>query len=422
MHIVVLGAGVVGVTTAWYLRQQGHTVTVIDRQAAAGLETSFANGGQLSASYAEPWANPHTLRKALSWLGDDNAPLRLCWHWDSQLIRWLSQFVWESRPSRCQENIKRIISLCLHSRSAYQALLAQRPFSHDQGQAGILHFYTDNKEYAWAAKQAELMNQLGCTRQPLSATDCTRIEPALAHMQDTLVGGILTPDDGSGDAHQFTQQLSQYCRDAGVEFLYEHVFLDWQQNSKTGHIDAIKLQQLNHSERIVVQKADGFVLALGSYSPRAAKPLGLRLPIYPAKGYSATLDILNPDTAPKISITDDSYKIVFTPLGKRLRIAGTAELNGFDLSLSPHRCQLLLDRCHALFPDIHHGDNPHFWTGLRPATPNNVPLIGQTRIPNLYLNTGHGTLGWTMACGSADVLAKLIDKQALPCAIRPLRV
>lgn len=404
MKILVLGAGLLGTSSAWYLRAAGHDVTVIDRQPAAGLETSFANGGQISVSHAEPWANPHVLPRLLKWLGRRDAPL--LWHWRADPAQWAwgLRFLRECLPGRTQANIAAILGLALYSRERLQLLRAELGLEYDQLQRGILHIYTDHDELAAAMKAAHLMARYGLDREILDAQACLVIEPALAGAGSLLVGGDYTASDESGDAWRFTQALAARAAAAGVVFRHG-VHVD-RIATGGGRVAGVLVHDADGAS---LETADAYVLALGSYSPLLLRPLGLSLPICPAKGYSATLTLADEASAPSVSITDDERKLVFSRLGNRLRVAGTAEFNGYDLTLDPVRCQALIDRTRQLFPDLQIIGEPEFWCGLRPATPSNVPYIGRSRLPNLWLNTGHGTLGWTMACGSGAALADLVD-------------
>lgn len=412
MKILVLGAGVVGTTTAWYLRATGHEVTVLDRQPGAGLDTSFANGGQISVSHAEPWANPHVLPNILKWLGKPDAPLRVHWRWDPDFFSWAWRFLRQCGPHRTEQNIQAIVHLALYSRSCLQALRQQLPLDYDGLAKGILHIYTDTAEFARARSAAAAMNRHGLDRTVVSVDECIAIEPALASAKQRLVGGDYTASDESGDAHRFTQQLAGFAAEAGVQFKFG---VEIQRLIYTkGRVAGIDTLSAGKQTQYF---ADAVVVALGSESPRLLMPLRVNLPIYPAKGYSATLDLpdgLDQAIAPTVSLTDDARKIVFSRLGNRLRIAGTAEFNGFNRELDPVRCQALLARTRELFPILPIEGDPHFWCGLRPATPSNVPFVGGSGIPGLWLNTGHGTLGWTMACGSASALSALIGRQPAP--------
>ncbi len=404
MKVLVLGAGVVGTSSAWYLAAAGHEVTVIDRQPAAGMETSFANGGQISASHAEPWANPHVLPRILKWLGREDAPLLWRWRADRAQWAWGLRFLRECFPGRTQANIHAILSMALYSRQQLQSLRASLALDYQQLQRGILHIYTDRTEMAAALKAAGLMARYGLARETLDTAACVELEPALRGASHLLVGGDYTSSDESGDAHLFTRALAERAAAAGVRF--RHAMHVERIATSGGRVVGV----VAHDE-IAPQllTADAYVVALGSYSPLLVRPLGVSLPIIPAKGYSATLTLAEGAIAPTVSLTDDERKLVFSRLGKRLRVAGTAEFSGYNLDLNPVRCQALIDRTKQLFPQLEIAAEPQFWCGLRPATPSNVPYIGRTHLPNLWLNTGHGTLGWTMACGSGAALADLIS-------------
>ncbi len=405
MNILVLGAGLAGTASAWYLAQAGHQVTVIDRQPGAGLETSYANGGQISVSHAEPWANPHVLPRLFKWLGREDAPLLWRWRLDPAQLAWGLRFLPQCLPGRTRSNIAAIVRLALYSRARLQALRSELGLEYDQQQRGILHFYTDEAEFRTAIEAARVMREFGLDREPVSAARCVEIEPALAAAAPLLVGGDFTPSDESGDAHRFTRLMAGHAARIGVRQRYGISVLGLETDGAT--ISGVFLQNENgEKERL---QADAYVLALGSYSPLLLKPLGIRLPVYPAKGYSATLALSGESVAPTVSLTDDGHKIVFSRLGQRLRIAGTAEFNGYNLELNALRCQALLKRTQQLFPDLRPLGEPEYWCGLRPATPSNVPLIGRSRYANLWLNTGHGTLGWTMACGAASALSDLLS-------------
>ncbi len=411
MRILVLGAGVVGTASAWYLRAAGHEVSVVDRQSAAGLETSFANGGQISVSHAEPWANPHVLPRLIKWLGRDDAPLRWRWRADMAQWNWGLRFLRECLPGRTEANIAAIVRLALYSRQQLQHLRQQLNLEYNQLQRGILHIYTNPEELARAVEAGRIMVRYGLERQVLDTAGCLAIEPALQACAEQLLGGDYTASDESGDAHRFTQALAAQAANAGVDFLFETKIE--RIATAGGRIAGIVANNATTGPALLT--ADAYVMALGSYSPLLLQQVGLRLPVYPAKGYSATLNLAEGALAPTVSLTDDEYKLVFSRLGQRLRIAGTAEFNGYNLELDPIRCRALMQRTRQLFPQLAIVGEPQFWCGLRPATPSNVPFIGRSRLPNLWLNTGHGTLGWTMACGSAAALADLMDgKQPNP--------
>jgi len=414
MKVIVLGAGVIGTTSAWFLARAGHEVTVVDRCEGAGLETSFANGGQVSVSHAEPWANPGAPLKVAKWLMKEDAPLLFRLRADPHQWLWGLSFLRECLPSRTRENIRQIVNLGLYSRATLRELRRETRIEYDHLQAGILHFYTDPREFEAAIEPAAWMRDLGCDRQVKTADECVAIEPALAHARDRLAGGTYTPSDESGDAHLFTQRLAALAAGRGVAFRYGHTVLglDRAGDSITG------VRVSDATGQVSTLRADAYVMALGSYSPLLLRPVGIRVPIYPAKGYSVTMAVADAGRAHHVSLTDDEYKLVFSRLGDRMRIAGTAELNGYDTRLNLARCRAILRRTEALFPGAGDPDSAQFWTGLRPATPGNIPLIGRVRFANLYLNTGHGTLGWTHACGSARALADLIDQRRPEVAFR----
>lgn len=410
MKVLVLGAGLPGNTTAWYLRQSGHEVMVVDRQPGPALETSFANGGQISVSHAEPWANPHVLPKALAWLGKEDAPLLFRLRWDPALLAWVLRFLRECLPHRTRRNIRAIVSLALYSRQCLQALRAELGLEYHQLQKGILHIYTHPRDYEQALAAAAVMRSFGLDRHAVSVAECVRLEPALGAAAPLLVGGDYTASDESGDAHVFATQLAGHNARQGVEYRYGATVeaLLAQGGAMTG----VRVRRGAERETL---SADAYILALGSYSPLLLRPLGLNLPVYPAKGYSATVALGADSIAPSVSLTDDGHKLVFSRFGQRLRIAGTAEFNGYNLDLTPARCESLMRRARQLFPELRPAAEPQYWCGLRPATPSNVPCIGRGPIDKLWLNTGHGTLGWTMACGSGAALADLVSgRRPLP--------
>lgn len=407
MKVLILGAGVVGVSSAWYLTQAGHEVTVVDRQSAAGLETSFANGGQISVSHAEPWSNPHAPLRALSWMGREDAPLLFRLRWDRALLDWSLRFLRECTPGRTRANIQDIVALALYSRSQLKLLRDETGIEYDHLERGILHVYTDPKEFEGAVAASRILREFGCDRQTVDADQCVKIEPALKATRPILVGGDYTVADESGDAMKFTQNLAALCRSRGVTFRY-----DTRVERLTTAGGKLAGAVVRTSAASEVLTADAYVLALGSYTSPLLRPLGMNLPVYPAKGYSATISLSDASVAPTVAMTDDGHKLVFSRLGQRLRIAGTAEFNGYNTELNSVRCQALMERTHQLFPELNPAGAPEFWCGLRPSSPSNVPFVGRAKLPNLYLNTGHGTLGWTMACGSGKALADIIDGRA----------
>jgi len=398
VKIIVLGAGVVGVASAWYLAAAGHEVTVIERRDAAGLEASFANGGQIAAGHAEPWAKPSVVPKILRWLGREDAPLlfrpRASWaQW-----AWGLRFLYECLPGRFERHSRTLAGLAGYSRECLRALRGELGLRYDHLERGILRFATNPRDFESMARHAS------AARQELkSAAECLTLEPALRYSNDPVVGGVYDPKDESGDACRFTQELARIAASGGVAFRF---------GTATEAIeaagDAVSAIRLEGAERAT---ADAYVVSLGSYSPLLLAPLGIRIPVYPLKGYSITLPLGPAElaAAPTVSLTDEAFKIVISRLGSRLRAAGTAELTGYDTTVNPARCAAIARRIRDLFPALGGITTVENWSGLRPATPNNVPVIGRTKFRNLYLNTGHGTLGWTLACGSGSVLADLIS-------------
>ncbi len=415
MRVIVLGAGLLGTTSAYFLQQLGHEVTVIDRQATPGAETSFANGGQISVSHAEPWANPGAPLKLLQWLGREDAPLLFRLRADMRQWLWGLQFLRECTPARTRRNIEQIVALGTYSRQTLQQLRRDTGIRYDQRTQGILHFYTSAREFDAALAPAEQMRALGCDRRVVSADEAVRIEPALASIRPQLAGATYTDADESGDANLFTRELARLAEAAGVQFrLGCHITA---LRTAGGAIDHVEVT--NAEGRFERVRGDAYVLAMGSFSPLMAEPLGLSLPIYPAKGYSVTLPVRDASAAYTTSLTDDEHKLVFSrytrpaqdgqPARDVMRIAGTAELNGYGRELNRVRCDAIVQRVEQLFPGAGDTENAQFWSGLRPATPSNVPLIGRTKLPNLFLNTGHGTLGWTHACGSGKSIARIVS-------------
>ncbi len=386
MNVLVLGAGVIGTTSAWYLRQSGHDVRVLERREAAGLETSFANGGQISADHAAPWARPDAPLQALKWMLREDAPLLFRLRADPAQWRWALQFLRNCTPARYKENASRLQRLGRYSRAQLQVLREETGLQYDRVSRGILVLYTDGRALEPGMK---------------TPAECIAIEPAVAAMKERLTGGSYFPEDESGDAYKFTAELTKLCVAKGVQFDFG-VSID-RIETEGGKISGVRTNRSN------LIKADAYVLALGSYSPLLARPLGIDLPVYPLKGYSVTMPVKNPAAAWTVSLSDEAHKLVLSRLGDRLRIAGTAELNGYNTEINVVRCQAIVKRVMDLFPEAGDPSQATYWTGLRPATPTNIPCIGPTRYPNLYLNTGHGTLGWTHACGSGRALADIVS-------------
>ena len=406
MKVVVLGAGVVGVTSAWYLSEAGHEVTVVDRQPFAGLETSFANGGQISVSHAEPWANPGAPLDILRWLGHEDAPLLFRPRLSPRQWSWGLRFLYECLPGRTRHNTLEILKLALYSHRQLRTLRAKTGIRYDQSELGILHLHSDPRALEAAHERVELMRDHGFEMQLKTAQECFEIEPALKYSLVRLVGGTYSPNDESGDAHQFSRLIEELCRRAGVTFMFQATAqrLLFEGDRITG----VRVRHVEGPEEVL--RADAYLVCLGSFTPFLVEPAGVHLPVYPVKGYSVTIPVPpESDGAPVVCLSDESAKLAISRLGNRLRVAGTAELNDYDNSINPHRCAAILARAEELFPAGCDFERAQPWAGLRPATPSNIPVIGRTRLRNLYLNTGHGTLGWTLACGSGSAIADIIS-------------
>ncbi len=405
MKVAVLGSGVIGVNTAWWLKQAGHDVVVIDRSPGPGLETTRANGAQLSVSYAEPWANRNAPLQLLRWLFKEDAPLRFRPRADLRQWLWSLEFFRECWPGRLENNVRAMIRLSAYSLAVMRQMRTELDIDYHHLERGILNFYRNSDDLEKSQNMAQIMRDVGVDRRILDVDEIIALEPALASVRHELAGGDYNSDSESGDAWLFTQALAEHARHAGVEFLFSRqisrLIADEGRVVAAEVIDPEGLYEQIH--------ADVFVVAMGSYSPALVRPLGIPCNVYPAKGYSATFRVINPDAAPIISLTDNAHKVVYSRLGNQLRMAGTAELSGFSRVLDSGRCAAMKRQAHELFPSALDFDDVSFWSGLRPSTPSGVPLIGQTRIANLYLNTGHGTLGWTMAAGSGRAVSDLIS-------------
>jgi D-amino-acid dehydrogenase len=401
--VLVLGAGVIGVSSAYFLARAGHEVAVIDRQRGAGLETSYANGGHVSASHSMPWANPAVPLQVLKWLGRKDAPLVFHPNADPAMWAWGLRFLANCAPWRARANLRRILPLALHSRQVLKELTAETGLEYDQQSRGILHIFRDDRELSHGAELAAVMGEMGCELSVLDGAGCTALEPALAPAGDRIVGGIHSPGDISGDAYKFTARLAELSAEMGVQFRLD---------TPIRRISAMAGRVTGVMTTRGMFTADRYVVALGSYSPLYLRPLGIKIPVYPAKGYSVTLPITNEAKAPTMAITDDTFKLVYSRLGDRLRVAGTAEFDRYNPDINPVRAAAVLKGAMALFPEAGEETEAEFWAGLRPLTPDGAPVIGATPISNLFLNTGHGTLGWTLGCGSGQVIADIIGGKA----------
>lgn len=403
MRIVIVGAGLEGVVSAWYLAKDGHQVTVVERRDGPALETSFANGGQVSVSHPEPWANPRAPMQILRWLGREDAPLLFRMPAEWARWRWGMAFLRECTPGRTRRNTEAIAHLAAYSLQCLQTLRQDAQLDYHAERRGVLHLFFDRDEFRRAPQRAAELRRCGLHAAVTSAAECIALEPALSACEARLFGGLHGQDDESGDAHLFTERLAGRLAAAGVRFAYatEVETIDTQDAQVTG-------VQLRARNAVSQMACDAIVVCAGPWSTRLLKPLGVQLPIYPVKGYSVTLPVVDERRAPHVSLTDETRRIVCSRLGDRLRVAGTAELNGFDMAPNAARTAALLRWVEDYLPGAADTAAGEAWNGLRPATPNNLPLIGATRIKGLWLNTGHGTLGWTLACGSGAALADLL--------------
>ncbi len=401
MKIIVLGAGVVGTTTAYYLHQAGHEVTVLDRQPEAGMETSFANAGQVSPGYSAPWAGPGVPLKAIRWMMMTHRPLVIRPLLDPFMWRWMALMLRNCTEAAYHLNKARMVRLAEYSRDCLMALRGDTALRYDDRQRGTLQLFRTQKQMDHVAEDTSVLDEGGVPYEVLDHAGCLAAEPALAHAHGRILGGLRLPGDETGDAHQFTQRLATHAAALGVTFRYGLTIA--QLDHEAGRITAVVTEG---GERLT---ADAYVVAFGSFSRRLLAPLGIDVPVYPVKGYSITVPIEDETAAPVSTVMDETYKVAITRLGDRIRVGGTAELAGFSAILSEPRRATLAYSVNDLFPRGGDIKKASFWTGLRPMTPDGTPIIGPTHYDNLWLNTGHGTLGWTMSCGSARVLADLVS-------------
>lgn len=399
MKITVLGAGVIGVTTAYYLAKSGHEVTVIDRQPGPALETSFANAGEVSFGYCSPWAAPGIPQKALKWLFMEHAPLILRPKVDMAMLSWMVKMLSNCTADRYAINKSRMLRLADYSRLALSDLRTETGIAYDERMQGTLQLFRTQAQLDASAKDVKALAADGIPYEVLDRDACIRVEPALAASRHKIVGGLLTPKDETGDCFKFTNALAAKAESMGVVFDYGRSILAIQ--SEGGKITGVATDK-------GVVKADAYVVALGSFSPILLKPLGIKLPVYPVKGYSLTIPIVDAAKSPESTVMDETYKIAITRLGDRIRVGGMAEISGYTNDLGEARRRTLEHSVTDLFPG---GDmsKANFWSGLRPMTPDGTPVIGATKLSNLYINSGHGTLGWTMSCGSARMLSDVIS-------------
>ena len=400
MKVLVLGAGVIGITTGYELARAGHEVVVLERQPGPGLETSFANAGEVSPGYSAPWAGPGVPLKAIRWLAMHHRPLVIRPHLDRSMIRWCLAMLRNCTAARYRINKTRMLRLAEYSRDSLRALRAATGIAYDERARGTLQLFRTQAQFDASAGDIAVLRESGVAFELLDRGGCVRHEPALARVQEKFVGGLLLPGDETGDCFQFTQRLAELATKLGVDFRF-----------------ATTIRTLGRSgDRITgvttdvgIVDADAYVVALGSYSPLLLAPIGVRIPVYPVKGYSITVPIIDAAGAPESTVMDETHKVAVTRLGDRIRAGGTAELAGYTMRLHEARRKTLVHVVNDLFPGGGDVGRAEFWCGLRPMTPDGTPLIGPTPIGNLFLATGHGTLGWTMAAGTGRVLADVIS-------------
>lgn len=399
MKVLVLGGGIIGVTTAYYLAKVGHEVEVIERGNGPASETSFANAGQISPGYSSPWAGPGVPLKALKWLTMRHGPLVIRPKADPAMWAWLFRMLRNCTSERYAVNKSRMVPIAEYSRDCLCELRAETGIVYDERRCGTLQLFRTNQQLEGVAKDVEVIKRFGVPYETLDRAGCVTAEPALACALADFVGGLRLPGDETGDCRLFTKRLAVVAAELGVRFSYNTEFYQFSTDGK-----GVTGAMTSRGPRL----SDAYVMALGSHSPDAVRRLGLNLPIYPVKGYSLTLPVTNEAMAPVSTVMDETYKTAITRLGNRIRVGGTAELSGDDLSLRPGRRAALEKSFCELFPLGGDVPNATFWCGLRPMTPDGPPIIGATPVQRLYLNTGHGTLGWTMACGSGRIITDII--------------
>ncbi len=400
MRIVILGAGVIGVTSAWYLAQAGHEVVVIDRQAGPALETSFANAGEISPGYASPWAAPGIPAKAMKWLFMQHAPLILRPQLDMAMLRWLVAMLGNCNARDYAVNKGRMVRLAEYSRDKLIELRGSTGITYDERTQGTLQLFREEKQLAGIDKDIAVLKADGVAYEVLDRAGCIAAEPGLAGSNLPLAGGLRLPGDETGDCFKFTNRLAEMAAAAGVEFRMGTTIRRLVRQG--GRIAGVETDS-------GMVTGDSYLVALGSFSPKLVGPLGLRLPVYPVKGYSITVPIVDETRVPVSTLLDESYKVAITRLGDRIRVGGMAEISGFNNDLPEARRATLEYSLGSLFPGAGDTSRASYWSGLRPMTPDSTPVVGATKFNNLFLNTGHGTLGWTMACGSAAVIADLMS-------------
>lgn len=399
MRIVVLGSGVIGVTSAWYLAQEGHEVVVVDRQPEPALETSFANAGQISPGYSAPWAAPGVPLKAIKWMMQDLAPLRVKPSLDPVMLGWLAKMLGNCTQKAYARNKARMLRIAEYSRDCLIELRKETGIEYDNRAQGLIQLFRSEKQMAGSVDDIRILESCGVRYESLNVDEIVKHEPALQHVRDKLVGGLRLPGDETGDCFLFTQRLAERCRELGVEFRFNT-------NIKKLQVEQDKIVGVETDAGVI--RGDAYLVSLGSYSPEILSPLGIKAPIYPVKGFSLTIPITDASRAPESTVMDETYKVAVSRLGDRIRVGGTAELTGFDLSTPDSRRANVEFVVNDLFPGGGDPASVELWTGLRPMTPDGTPILGRSRYKGLYLNTGHGTLGWTMSMGSARYISDII--------------
>jgi D-amino-acid dehydrogenase len=407
MKVVILGGGVVGVTTAWYLNRAGHEVVVLDRQPDAGLETSFANAGQLSYGSAAPWAAPGVPWKALKWLMCSKSPFHITSMSNPFPLLWLAEFWSECNEVKYQRNRERLLRLGSYSKDCLKNLQVDADLDFSHARKGTLQVFRSASEFEKAARQADQAREIGVDIKVVSGIDCKTIEPGLCSSRADIAGGLHFPGDETGDAHMFTQGLAKLAKARGVEFHYNSTVSSIRTRSDNGK-DVVESVVSGTS----IYTADAYVVALGAGSSQILKPLNIYIPMIPVKGYSLTFEARDGKEAPCSTVMDEGMKVAITRLGDKVRVGGIAELAGTDLSLDLRRREILEASVSDMFPNSGKPSLGKFWSGLRPMTPDGAPIIGGCKFKNLFMNTGHGSLGWTLACGSARVIADLVSGTA----------
>jgi len=400
VKVLILGSGVIGVTSAYYLARAGHEVTVVDRQPQPALETSFANAGEVSPGYSSPWAGPGVPVKAIKWLLMKHGPLVIRPKVEPVMWVWLLKMLRNCTSARYAVNKSRMIPIAEYSRDCLRALRRDIGIQYDERSKGTLQLFRYQAQLDGTAEDIAVLKQYGVPYEVLNREGCIAAEPALAGVKEKIAGGLRLPEDETGDCHMFTQALSVEAEKLGVRFMF---------NTGINGIVADASRVTGVSTSAGTLQADAYIVALGSWSPRLVAPLGISLPVHPVKGYSITVPIKDASGAPESTVMDESYKVAITRLGDRIRVGGTAEISGYSSKLYPARRATLDHSLTDLFPRGGDLSKATFWSGLRPMTPDGPPVIGATRYANLHLNTGHGTLGWTMACGSGRVLADMLS-------------